>query len=433
MDSRSRLPAVHRIVAALPDLPHPVVVAEARLLLDAVRAGAPAPADWNAAVRARVEATRRSTLRPVINATGVVLHTNLGRAPLSRRAVEAVAELGAGYLNLELDLETGRRGERLHGITGPLQTLCEAEAACAVNNNAAATLLALTALAAGKEVIVSRGELVEIGGSFRVPAVISAGGAKLVEVGTTNRTRVADYAAAIGPETAVLLRVHPSNFRISGFTEAPDRAALHTLAKERGVLLVEDLGAGAVVPGLGEPTVAEVVRHADLVSFSGDKLLGGPQAGILVGRADLVARVRKHALYRALRLDRLVLAALEATLRGYLEGEVPPAVDMLRAEPAALRRRAATWVERLRAMGLRADVLADEGMTGGGAVPEAGLPGYVAAIVVPSADRAIELLRAQDPPVIARVRDGSVRLDPRTVAPAEDEALLRACAALVGR
>lgn len=430
---RRRLPAVHRLVALVTEHPRPVVLREARLLLEAVRAGTvPLPDDWALTLRDRVEAIRRPTLRRVINATGVVLHTNLGRAPLSPRAAAAVAELGTGYLNLELDLESGRRGERLHGVRALLAELCGTEAAVAVNNNAAGTFLTLTALAAGREVIVSRGELVEIGGSFRVPAVIAAGGARLVEVGTTNRTRVADYAAALTPATALLLRVHPSNFRITGFTEAPERAALHALARERGVPLVEDLGAGALVEGLGEPTVAEVARHADLVCFSGDKLLGGPQAGIVAGRADLVTPLRKHPLYRALRLDRLVLAALEATLRDYADGVEPPAVTMLRTPATELRARADRWTRTLRAAGLDAQTVADEGMTGGGAVPEAGLPGFVTAVRYPSADAAIVALRTADPPVIARTRDGTVRLDPRTVAPPEETALLAACLAAAG-
>jgi len=288
----------------------------------------------------------------------------------------------------------------------------------------------LTALAAGKEVVVSRGELVEIGGAFRVPEVISAGGARLVEVGTTNRTRARDYAAAIGPDTAAILRVHPSNFRVVGFTEAASRAELAAIAKERGVLLLEDLGAGALVEGLREPPVSRVVAEGvDLVCFSGDKLMGGPQAGIAVGRADLVARMRRHPLYRALRLDRLVLAALEATLRDVEAGVDPPAVAMLRLEPRALRARADAWAARWRAAGIEASVVADESMTGGGSVPGQGLPTFVVALRVADPDATAARLRAGDPAVVARVADARLRLDPRTVLAEEDEALIGAVTA----
>jgi L-seryl-tRNA(Ser) seleniumtransferase len=297
----------------------------------------------------------------------------------------------------------------------------------AVNNGAAAVLLMLTALAAGREVVVSRGELVEIGGAFRVPDVITAGGARLVEVGTTNRTRARDYAAAIGPQTAAILRVHPSNFKVVGFTEAPSRAELAAVARERGVPLLEDLGAGALVDGLGEPTVARVLADGvDLACFSGDKLLGGPQAGIAVGRAPLVEALRRHPLYRAFRLDRLVLAALEATLRGYLAGEVPPAVALLRLDAAAIKPRARAWVERLRAAGLDAELRADEGFSGGGALPGEGLPTWVAAVAVPDVDALAARLRDADPPVVSRVSDGRLKLDPRTVLPGEEEGMLAA-------
>jgi L-seryl-tRNA(Ser) seleniumtransferase len=419
MDARRRLPAIHRLVQAAADLPHDLVVRCAREMVEAVRAGAGEPADWEAALRERVATERRPHLRRVINATGVVLHTNLGRAPLAARALDEIARTGAGYANLELDLVTGTRGERLAGVGPVLRTLTGAEAALAVNNNAAAVLLVLSAVAAGREVLVSRGELVEIGGAFRVPEVIAAGGARLVEVGTTNRTRVRDYAARIGPQTAAILRVHPSNFRVAGFTEAPERQALATLARERGVPVLEDLGAGALVAGLGEPTVAESLATADLVTFSGDKLLGGPQAGLVVGREDLVGRARRHPLYRALRLDRLVLCALEATLRGYLEGEEPPAVAMLRADPEALRSRATAWAE-----GLGAQVAEGDGLAGGGSLPGERLPGWVVRIPVRDADAVLAALRAADPPVIARVAEGAILLDPRTVLPGEDAPLL---------
>lgn len=434
MDPRRRLPAIDRLLRDVPELPRTLAVQEARVLVETVRSGGPVPVDWTAALRERVAAVRAPHLRRVINATGVVLHTNLGRAPLSAAAAAAVGELAQGYVNLELDLETGERGERLGGVRGPLATLTGAEAAVVVNNNAAAVLLMLTALAAGREVIVSRGELVEIGGAFRVPDVISAGGARLVEVGTTNRTRLADYAAAIGPGTAAILRVHPSNFRVVGFAEAADRSELARLAHERGIWYLEDLGAGALVDGLGEPAVAEVVAAgADVVCFSGDKLLGGPQSGVAVGRADLIGRLRGHALYRALRLDRLVLVALEATLRGYLVGELPPVVRMLQADTTELSRRAGRWQQRLRSAGVAAVVRQDHGVVGGGSLPGETLAGPVVDVSAPAVDRVAAALRAGDPAVVARIRDGVLHLDPRTVRPEEDEELLaRVCAVAAG-
>lgn len=432
MDLRD-LPAIDRLLKLVPEAPRAAALREARALVAEVRAGGDAPADWAAALRARVAAAGRLRLRRVINATGIVLHTNLGRAPLSEGAATAAAEIARGYANLELDLASGRRGERLAGIEEPLRELTGAEAALAVNNGAAAVLLLLTALAAGRGVVVSRGELVEIGGSFRVPDIITAGGARLVEVGTTNRTRVADYAAAIGPDTAAILRVHPSNFRIQGFTESADRAELAALARARGVLLLEDLGSGALVPGLGEPTLAEVVAAGvDVACASGDKLMGGPQAGVVVGRAALVERMRRHPLYRALRLDRLVLAALEATLRETLAGELPPAVRMLRMPAEALRLRAEAWAACLSAAGVPAEVLPDEGFSGGGALPGEGLATFVVALAGGrvagdgGADAVARALRTGDPAVLARVSGGRVRLDPRTVLPGEDDVLLRA-------
>lgn len=425
---RSRLPAIHALVRALPGEPVELCTQEARALVAEVRAGAPVPADWAVALKDRVRRRRAPHQRRLVNATGVVLHTNLGRAPLSARAAAAVAVAAEGYCNLELDLATGARGERLDGVRPLLRQLTGAEDAIAVNNNAAAVLLVLTALARGKQVVCSRGELVEIGGSFRVPEVVTAGGARLVEVGSTNRTRAADYAAAIGPETAVLLRVHRSNFRVQGFTEDPDPRELHALARERAIPLVDDLGSGALVDGLGEPTVRERLRHADLACFSGDKLLGGPQAGIVAGRADLVGRLRKHPLYRALRLDRLVLAALEATLRGYVEGELPPAVAMLAAPGSAFSARARALAEHLRGAGLDATVAEGQSAAGGGSQPGVGIPSPVVMVRGLDADAAIASLRGAG--VIARVEDGAVLFDLRTVLGGEDEAVARAGAAL---
>ncbi len=426
MHAHRQLPAVGRLLAALPDCPRELVVDEARELLAAVREGAAPPSDWPAAVRARVDARLAPVLRPVINATGVVLHTNLGRAPLGPRAQAHLAAVTSGWCNLEIDLESGERGERLAGVAGRLCRLTGAEAATAVNNNAAAVLLVLTALARGREVIVSRGELVEIGGSFRVPDVIAAGGARLVEVGTTNRTRARDFAEAITPATAAILRVHPSNFRVTGFTESPDGAELLALGRAAGVPVLEDLGSGALAEGLGETTVREALAHADLVCFSGDKLLGGPQSGLIVGRADLVGAARKHPMYRALRLDRLVLAALEGTLADYEAGGVPPAVAMLREPAGALRQRAESFAARLREGGWKARVVASEGAAGGGSLPGVALPGWSVGLAVPEVDGLAARLRTGRPAVLARVNEGELRLDLRTVPPGEEGALLSA-------
>ena len=432
MQDRRRLPAVGALVAALPELPRLLVVDEARRLLASARDSGADPADWAAEVRRAVEARLRPRLRPVINATGVVLHTNLGRAPLGDRARAHLAAVAGGWCNLELDLQTGARGERLFPVTSRLAALVGAEAALAVNNNAAAVLLVLTALAAGKEVLVSRGELVEIGGSFRVPDVIAAGGARLREVGTTNRTRAADFAAAIGPDTAAILRVHPSNFRVTGFTEAPDRAALRRVAREAGVLLLEDLGSGALAPGLGEPTVAEALAHNDLVTFSGDKLLGGPQAGLVVGRADLVAKARKHPMYRALRLDRLVLAALEGTLVDYEAGVEPPTVTLLRAPAQAFRARAVALAERLVAAGVHAKLVPVEGQVGGGSLPGQVLAGFGVAVTTSGVDRVLVRLRTGSPALVARAAEGTILLDLRTILPEDDVTVVRLVASAVG-
>ncbi len=425
MDPRA-LPAIDRLLRQVPQLPRSLALREARRLVADVRGGMSAPEDWVEALTHRVREQQLPTLRPVINATGVVLHTNLGRAPMSATVARAVATAAEGYLNLELDLETGERGERLGPVRGLLSELCGAADALVVNNNAAAVLLALSAIATGREVVVSRGELVEIGGSFRVPEVIAQGGARLVEVGTTNRTRSADYENSSGVNTGAWLLVHPSNFKVVGFTERPDRKKLAELAHLRGIPLLEDLGAGALVGGLGEPTVAELLQQGvDLVMFSGDKLLGGPQAGILVGRADLIQKLRKHPLYRALRVDRLVLAALEATLRGYLAGELPPAVQMIQVEGASLRPRLLRWQERLAQAGIPTTIVEDVGFAGGGSLPGEGLPGPVLCLGGPVAGLA-RTLRLGRPAVLGRIKEGSLRLDPRTVREEEEEALLRA-------
>jgi L-seryl-tRNA(Ser) seleniumtransferase len=387
------------------------------------------------------------TLRRVINATGVVLHTNLGRAPLGERVVERVIECARGYVNLEYDVASRARGSRSAAFSKRLCELTGAESAIAVNNNAGAMLLALAAIASGGEVVVSRGELVEIGGSFRVPDVLAASGARLREVGTTNKTRIEDYAASVGPDTRVLLKVHRSNFAIVGFTEEPPAEALCALGRERGVPVVADLGSGALVDltphGLsGEVSVPAAVRAGfDLVAFSGDKLLGGPQSGIVVGRESLVSRLAKHPLYRALRLDRLRTAALEETLRTYSAGEEYarahiPALEMLTLDRAALGRRAARLARALRrvggARGFVVRTLDETSAPGGGSFPLATLPTRAVALSHPKiAPDAIEAgLRASSPPILARVANDAVLFDPRTLLPDEPLLVARAVAAL---
>ena len=383
----------------------------------------------------QVEASLRKTMAPalrrVINASGVILHTNLGRAPLSRAAVDAVAAAAAGYTNLELELETGRRGERSALVAGLLTTLFECEAALVVNNNAAAVLLALTALCKGREVVVSRGQLVEIGGSFRMPDVMRTSGARMVEVGTTNRTRAADFEAAVTPRTAALLRVHTSNFRVAGFTESAALAEMAAVARARGLLLIDDLGSGAVEPIADEPTIAESLKHCDIATFSGDKLMGGPQAGIVLAAtaagAAGVHKMARHPLARAVRIDKLTLAALEATLRQRLAGrdDEIPVHRMLRVPVEEVRRRAAHWSVKLEDRGVASRLVAGESAVGGGSVPGHGLPTILVALDGP-ASRLATALRRGDPPVIARIENDACCLDPRTVLRGEDETLIDA-------
>jgi L-seryl-tRNA(Ser) seleniumtransferase len=367
----------------------------------------------------------------VINATGVVLHTNLGRAPLSRAAVDALAT-AAGYSNLELDLESGKRGERADLLAGLMSTLFEAESAHVVNNNAAAILLALTALCKGREVIVSRGQLVEIGGSFRMPDVMRLSGARMVEVGTTNRTRAADYEQAIGERTAAILRVHTSNYRVSGFTESASLDELAGIARTHKILLIDDLGSGAMEAIADEPTISASVRACDVVTFSGDKLLGGPQAGVILGRSEVVRKLAKHPLARAVRIDKLTLAALEATLRQRLSGQEDeiPVQRMLKAPVENIRRRAAMWSVKLEERGVSVKLVSGESAVGGGSLPGHGLPTVLLALAGP-ATRLSAALRHGRPPVIARIEDGACCLDPRTVLKGEDEDLIDAVEAAV--
>ncbi len=431
MELFRQLPGVDTLLEhpRLEGYPRSLVTRAARQVLNELRArirgGMEELPDVPGEIAERVEALRALRLRRVINATGIVLHTNLGRAPLAPEAAAAVAAVAAGYSNCELELSSGKRGGRLRGIRAPLQQLLECEDAIAVNNNAAGVMLALAVVGSGGEVIVSRGELVEIGGSFRVPEIMALSGARLVEVGTTNRTRAEDYQSAIGPETRALLRVHPSNFRISGFTERPSTQVLAAL----GPPLIEDLGSGALFADLGdEPVVGDVLAAgADLVCFSGDKLLGGPQAGIIAGRQDLVQACRRHPLYRALRLDKLVMAALEATLKLVLEGDPDriPTLRMLRREPDP--------VPLLLALGDLPVTLEDDvGFSGGGALPMHPLPGKVVVVRGPDPGALAAALRAHDPPIVARVSDDSVRLDPRTLLPGEEEVVASALHAVLG-
>jgi L-seryl-tRNA(Ser) seleniumtransferase len=390
---------------------------------DEIQAGRE-PGDLIERVASDVERLVAPRLRRVLNATGVILHTNLGRAPLAAAALARVQEVGAGYSNLEYDLAAGVRGSRQDHVAALLRELTQAESALVVNNNAAAVLLTLAALADGREVLVSRGELLEIGDGFRIPDVLARSGAELVEIGTTNRTRVADYEAAIGDRTAVLLRVHQSNFRLVGFTERPGVAELAALAHGRGLVLVDDLGSGALVELGDEPTArASVQAGADLVAFSGDKLLGGPQAGIVVGRADLVERLRRHPLHRAVRADKLTIAALEGTLTLYLasrRGEIP-VLGMLEEPADVVRARA----ERL-ALLTGGDVEATVGRVGGGALPLAEVESFACAVE----EELAAPLRGGEPPVVGVVRDGRLLLDCRTLRDHEVEdaaAAVRAC------
>jgi len=425
------------------------VVAALRGALDAVREGllsdetatTPDEDGLLAQAEARLAQAAKPVLRRVINATGVVLHTNLGRAPMPAAALEAVVQAGRGYSNLEFDLATGQRGSRTQGVEPLIRELTGAEAGLAVNNAAAAVLLALSALAGGGEVIVSRGELVEIGGGFRIPDVIRQGGARLVEVGTTNRTRLADYAAAITPETRVLLKVHQSNYRVVGFTAEASLEELSGLARARGLMLMHDLGGGALIDlrGLGrpyEPTVRDSLdAGADLVAFSGDKLMGGPQAGLLAGGRAALDPLRRHPLLRAVRLDKMALAALEATLKLYRDparaAASIPVLSMLAQTPDQLQARA----ERL-AAALAGRVVArvepSTAYAGGGALPGEAMQSFSVRLEGPKPEPLAARLRAGVPAVVGRIADGALMLDMLTVGDEELDALIEALiAALV--
>jgi L-seryl-tRNA(Ser) seleniumtransferase len=369
------------------------------------------------------------TLLPVINASGVILHTNLGRAPLSTAAIAAIEAISRGYTNLEFDLETGKRGSRLVHAEALFQRLTGAEAVMVVNNNAAAVLLVLSALANRKRVILARSQLVEIGGGFRLPDVMKQSGAKLIEVGTTNKVRLADYKEALEEPTALVLHAHRSNFKMIGFTEEPEWKDIVSLAHAHGVACVDDLGSGTLLPterhGLAhEPTVQEsLAAGADLVCFSGDKLLGGPQAGIILGKADLIAKIKKHPLARAVRADKLCRAALTATLLHYLKDEAEreiPVWRMMAAAPEQLNARAGHWAAELG----QGEVVPSQSTVGGGSLPGESLPTFVLSLKVKSPDKFLEKLRRQQPPVIARTENDRILLDPRTVLPEQDGTLV---------
>jgi len=397
-----------------------------------VRAGNTTPSadDIFTAARAALHKWISIPLVPVINATGVILHTNLGRAPLCSKAQIAMRDVAKSYSTLEYDLVRGKRGKREVHAESLLQKLTGAEAALVVNNNAAAVLLALTALARRKEVLVSRSQLIEIGGGFRIPDVMRQSGAKLIEVGTTNRTHLNDFEAAINERTALILRAHHSNFKIIGFTTEPSLKELVRFGQEHGVPVFDDLGSGALLDtaqfGLGhEPTVQESLQDgAPLVAFSGDKLLGGPQAGIIVGEETLVKRLRKHPLARAIRPDKLCLAALCATLQHYLRGEAVskiPVWQMIAAEDQTLQNRAKRWVKQIG----QGEVVASRSTVGGGSLPEETLPTWVLSIEVRHPNALSKQLRSAQPAVIARIEEDRVVLDPRTIHEEQEEALIR--------
>jgi L-seryl-tRNA(Ser) seleniumtransferase len=434
-DLRS-LPAVFeivdRLVPALPQFPRALIVAETRRAIEQARRsalrGEAAGMDIETRVTEALRALERPSLRRVINATGVILHTNLGRAPLGGFTPSP------GYCNLEYDLAEGRRGKRDAHLSGLIERLLGAPG-IAVNNNAAAVFLALNEVAAGGNAVISRGELIEIGDGFRIPEIMERSGAVLREVGTTNRTTIEDYRSAIDERTRLLLRVHPSNFRMEGFTGRPELRELAALGRERNIPVYEDLGSGCIADlrafGVREQTVSESLGNgANLVSFSGDKLLGGPQAGILAGDAELVARLRRNPLFRALRLDKVICEALETTLRNTLleRWDLIPALAMIRQPAEGVKRRAEALLSAHSLVD--ASVIPGESITGGGATPQQPIPSWLIALEREDAAECERRLRQNDPPVIARIEDGRVLLDLRTVFSEEETELGMALEAL---
>ncbi|GAB4463591.1 MAG: L-seryl-tRNA(Sec) selenium transferase [Anaerolineae bacterium] len=455
-DEFRKLPSVDKLLNSAPlanlieQHSRAVVVDAARAALDAARAeilqGQPAraPEALAQAIAQRIAAQVRPSLQPVINATGVIVHTNLGRALLSERAKAAMMQAASAYSNLEYSLEAGARGSRYVHAAELLCRLTGAEAAVVVNNNAGAVVLSLTALAQGREVIISRSQLVEIGGGFRVPDIMAQSGSKLVEVGTTNRTYARDYQQAITPDTGLLLSVHASNYKISGFTAQPSLAELAELARRHNIPLMEDLGSGTLLDtapyGLEhEPTIQEsIAAGVDVVTASGDKLLGGPQAGLIFGRREIIERLKKHPLIRALRVDKTTLAALQATLLAYLEDKATdeiPVWRMISAKADDLRRRARQWQVNLQSLpplqGIDMEIVETVSTVGGGSLPGQTLPSPALAITVSGVDALAERLRLpQDhSPVISRIENDRLVLDPRTVLPEQDAALVEAVGA----
>ena len=443
-DPRRDLPSVNALLESagvrslLEQHPRRVVLEAVRNAVNAARHQGDAQRteqQWITSIASAVQSLTQPSLRRVINATGVVLHTNLGRAPLAESAVEAIAHIAAGFSNLEYDIETGERGSRYSHCVGLLRQLTGAEDALVVNNCAAAMVLTLNALAQRKEVLVSRGELVEIGGSFRIPDIMARSGAKLVEVGTTNRTHDDDYRRAITPRTAAIVKVHRSNFAIEGFTSDVSVDRLAFIAAEHGLPVIHDLGSGLMVPldeyGLtGEPTASMALESgASLVLMSGDKLLGGPQAGIILGGANVIAKLRKNPFARAMRVDKLTLSALEATLRLYLDPERAvkqiPVLSMLTAPVKDIEARAEAVVAKLRAVGIEAKVAESSASVGGGAFPTAAIPSR-AIVLSRNAQEAEKQLRLGDPAVIGRISERKLALDLRSVLPREDDLLAEA-------
>jgi len=451
-DPRRDLPSVGALIDSdalrplLARAPRAVVVGAVRAAIDAARrAPESAPRgdhEWAAAIGHELEHAERRSLRPVLNATGVVLHTNLGRAPLAAPALAAIQRVAAGYCNLEYDVDQGERGSRYSHCVALLRELTGAADAIVVNNCAAALVLALNTFADGREAVISRGELVEIGGSFRIPDIMAKSGARLVEVGTTNRTHPDDYRRAVGPSSGALLKVHRSNFAVEGFVAEVEGTELAAIAREHGLPLVHDLGSGLMVSladyGLtGEPTARDALRAgATLVTMSGDKLLGGPQAGLILGIPSAIAAIRANPLVRSYRVDKLTLAALEATLALYRDprralAEIP-VLAMLTASRDDVRARAARLCGMLASSGVPVEVVDADASVGGGAFPTARIPSAAVAVAGP-ADRVERELRAGEPAVVARVADGRVLLDPRTVDYRDDDALARAVSEAVAR
>lgn len=407
-----------------------------RVALDAARqwirqgGSAPGVGELVSAATSVLRSRHTSTLRAVINATGVILHTNLGRAPLAESAQHAMIAVASGYSTLEYEIEEGVRGKRDRHIESLVTAITGAESALVVNNNAAGLALMLSALAKDREVIISRGQLIEIGGGFRLPEVMQQSGARLVEVGTTNRTHLDDFTQAITPQTALIMRAHSSNFKQIGFVEQPELTELAKLAHSRGLFPIDDLGSGTLLDtakyGLDhEPMVQESLRAGfDLVAFSGDKLLGGPQAGIIAGRASLIEQLKRHPLARAMRIDKLCLAALHATLEHYQRGDAPtyiPVWQMIAMPRDTIRQRAEDWAQHV-----GGEVIASESTVGGGSLPGETLPTFVLALSSPHPDNLAARLRRHSTPIIARIAQDRVLLDPRTVLPAQDAEVIRA-------